>query len=175
MKTIESSKGFVLIIALIACIILSALAVLVITLSTGDLKTTVVILGGKKATAAVESGYHILAQPPARYTNSFNRDFCTFAGNTYVTNCTNLTFNTWLDVDAANMQGAQYRIIAVAQQVLMPPVPPYTPTDVGFGSPRFVVRLEGRDRTYSSTTQIDAGIAYGPVFVGTGGTGTGYQ
>jgi hypothetical protein len=49
----------------------------------------------------------------------------------------------------------------------MPPLTVYY-TDASWGKPRYAAQLEGRDRTYRSTMQIDAGIAYGPVFIGTG-------
>jgi len=42
---INSEKGFALVLALIACLILVALGALVINLSTGDLKTSGQILG----------------------------------------------------------------------------------------------------------------------------------
>ena len=44
---INSEKGFALVLALIACLILVALGALVINLSTGDLKTSGQILGEK--------------------------------------------------------------------------------------------------------------------------------
>ena len=178
MKMINSSEGFVLVVALIACIILSALAVLVITLSTGDLRTTVVILGGKKAMAAAESGYHNFAQSPVKYPNSFNPDSCTFAGNDYVTNCTNLTFNSWQDVDTANMPGAQYEITGVAKNISMPDIT-IVATETVWKMKRYTVQLGGRDRTYNSTMQVNVGVAYGPLPTGSGnlgGTGGGgYQ
>ena len=154
MKNINSSKGFVLVAALIACVILSALSILVVTLSTGDLKTTVVILGGKKATASTESGYYV-------FTQSFDPLKCTFIANNFVTACTNLAFGGWQNVDAANIPGAQYRLIGVAKNNMPPIMEAGYPSD--WGMVRYDAQLEGRDTTYNSKMQMDMGVAYGPV------------
>ena len=53
---INSEKGFALLLALIACVILVALGALVIYLSTGDLQTSGSILGNKRAMLAAEKG-----------------------------------------------------------------------------------------------------------------------
>ena len=53
---INSEKGFALVLALIACLILVALGALVIYLSTGDLTTSGSILGNKRAMLAAEKG-----------------------------------------------------------------------------------------------------------------------
>ena len=59
---INSEKGFALLLALIACVILVALGALVINLSTGDLKTSGQILGEKRAMLAAEKGVGRLIQ-----------------------------------------------------------------------------------------------------------------
>jgi Tfp pilus assembly protein PilX len=53
---INSEKGFALLLALIACVILVALGALVINLSIGDIKTSGSILGNKRAMLAAEKG-----------------------------------------------------------------------------------------------------------------------
>ncbi|HOG10080.1 MAG TPA: hypothetical protein PLD26_06085, partial [Smithella sp.] len=52
----KNEKGFALVAALIACLILLALGMLVINMSTGDLFTTSAVIGNKKSLAAAESG-----------------------------------------------------------------------------------------------------------------------
>jgi Tfp pilus assembly protein PilX len=59
---INSEKGFALVLALIACLILVALGALVINLSIGDLKTSGQILGEKRAMLAAEKGVGRLIQ-----------------------------------------------------------------------------------------------------------------
>jgi Tfp pilus assembly protein PilX len=59
---INSEKGFALLLALIACVILVALGALVINLSIGDIKTSGSILGNKRAMLAAEKGVNRLIQ-----------------------------------------------------------------------------------------------------------------
>lgn len=57
-KILKSEGGFVLIAAIIACVMLMALALLAMNLSTGDLRTTSSVVGEKRAFSAAESGVH---------------------------------------------------------------------------------------------------------------------
>jgi Tfp pilus assembly protein PilX len=57
-KRPSSEKGFALATALMACAILFALAMLIIQLSTGDLKVSSRNVGDKKALSAAETGIH---------------------------------------------------------------------------------------------------------------------
>ena len=57
-KRASSEKGFALATALMACAILFALAMLIIQLSTGDLKVSGSNVGDKKALSAAETGAH---------------------------------------------------------------------------------------------------------------------
>ncbi len=58
----NSERGFALVVALIACMILIALGALIMTLSTGDIKTSSQILGQKRAMIAAEKGVQRLIQ-----------------------------------------------------------------------------------------------------------------
>jgi len=58
----NSERGFALVVALIACMILIALGALIMTLSTGDIKTSSQIIGQKKAMIAAEKGVQRLIQ-----------------------------------------------------------------------------------------------------------------
>lgn len=78
---INSEKGFALVLALIACLILVALGALVINLSTGDLKTSGQILGEKRAMLAAEKGV-------GRLIKAFNDN--AGAGNVIVTTADDL-------------------------------------------------------------------------------------
>ena len=56
-RRLSSEKGFALVTAILACVILFALAMLILQLSTGDLRVSAKSVGDKKAMAAAETGY----------------------------------------------------------------------------------------------------------------------
>ncbi len=149
-KNIKSQKGFILLVAVIACAILAALGVLVISLSTGDLRTSVSTVGEKKALGAVESGYHIMTQTFDPLATSFG---------------IGLILNNWTYVDAANDPGSKYKITNVALSTFAPlPPPGYSmESSQGWGMARYDVTVMGENSTYSTNAQIDVGVGYGPV------------
>ena len=55
-KILSSEKGFILLTAILACVILLALAILIINLSTSDLRVSSKTVGEKKAMSAAEAG-----------------------------------------------------------------------------------------------------------------------
>ena len=57
----KNSKGFALVAALLANLILLAVGVLALNLSTGDIRGSMKVVGDKKAFNAAEAGYHWLA------------------------------------------------------------------------------------------------------------------
>jgi type II secretory pathway pseudopilin PulG len=154
MKIIKSQRGFILIVALIACVILAALGVLVISLSTGDQKTSSATLGEKRALGAFESGFHTI-------TRSFDASIPPLYG---------LTLSTWQNVDPVNAPGAQYSISKVATSKY-PPVQCFW-YSLGFELTRFDLTMAGRDTTYNSQINVDMGAGYGPVYAPSGGAGT---
>jgi len=151
-KIINSERGFALIAAILACLILMALAMLVISLSTGDLKTTSTIVGDKKSLSAVESGVHRLSQ--------------TFDPSSTA----NLGCSTsWQNVDATNDPGSQYRYSAATASSMAPlPLAGYSmEAGQGWGMTRYTVSVEGQNTTYNTKAQVDIGLGYGPVPTGT--------
>lgn len=58
----NSEEGFALIAAIMACMILLALGLLVISLSTQDIKVSVKIVGDKRSLAAAEEGIHAITK-----------------------------------------------------------------------------------------------------------------
>jgi len=150
-KESSSEGGFALVAAIIACLILMALAMLVISLSTGDLRTTSAVVGGKRALLAAESGVHNLTQ-------AFDPGGVNFG-----------LLSNWQNVNAANDPGSQYRYISSAASTLPPmPLPGYSvEAGRGWGMTRFNIVVEGRNTTYSSQMQIGVGVGYGPVRIGT--------
>ena len=57
-RGLSSQKGFILLTALLACVVLFALTFLIIDLSTSDLKISSQTVGQKKAMIAAEAGIH---------------------------------------------------------------------------------------------------------------------
>jgi hypothetical protein len=152
---ISSARGFALVAAILACLILMALAILVISLSTGDLRTSATVVGDKKSLAAVESGIQKLSQ---------NFDPSATAANFGLGAST-----TWQNVDATNDPGSQYRYSASAAST-MPPLPlaGYSmEAGQGWGMARYNITVEGQNTNYNTRAQVDVGIGYGPVPTGT--------
>jgi hypothetical protein len=85
---INNEKGFALLAAIIASLILMAVGVLVINMSTGDLRASSVTVGDKKVLAATESGIHRLIQDfnpdPATWTAANNYTSTGSCGSAYI-------------------------------------------------------------------------------------------
>ena len=62
LRLINSEKGFALVAAIMACLILLALGTLVVALSTQDIRVSVKIVGDKRSLAAAEEGISNLCQ-----------------------------------------------------------------------------------------------------------------
>jgi len=158
--TLSNEKGFALIAAIIACLILLAVGLLVINMSTGDLRSSVVTVGDKKALAATESGIHRLIQ-------DFNPDPATWTeANNYVTtaNCTATTptYNIWRQISSGTDANTQYAVCAPTISDL-PPVSVAGSAIDEWAMMRYNASLVGRNTSYNSLTKVDIGIGYGPV------------
>jgi len=144
-------EGFALVAALIATILLMAIGVLVIYLSTQDLRTSSHVIGDKKALAAVDTGVHQVSVNfnPSNLSSSF--------------------YNTWTSVDTTNDPYTQYYVNAPTLLALPPyPITGYSmQVGQGWGIVRYSVTINGRNTIYNSSVQITEGIGYGPVSMGT--------
>ena len=151
---IRNDAGFVLIAALMTIWILTAVGVLVFTVTTQDVRISSRMVGEKKAFFATEAGVHTLSQQfdPLNLTDS----------NKY---------NKIIPVDPTGDPGSKYRIGA-------PEVPIKGPTAIAlpgyavgggqqWGSTRFVATVTGSNDRYASTIEVTAGVGYGPVEVST--------
>jgi hypothetical protein len=138
---INSEKGFALVLALIACLILVALGALVINLSTGDLKTSGQILGEKRAMLAAEKGV-------GRVIQEFN------AGT-----IPTITQYTWAD-DLAVDPNSTYKIdqpVLTAAQSMVGYAPPW-------GMATYSINVTGGNTAYSDKlVTIGVGLGYGPI------------
>ena len=149
-KRESSEKGFALATALMACAILFALAMLIIQLSTGDLRVSVRNVGEKKASIAAEAGIQQLltnfdpASPPA-------------ASN--------------IPVDTVNAPGSVYSFTAPAPPATGPAYAPMKGYSIGggqqWGQRRYVGSVTGQNTNYNSSVTIDVGMGYGPIEIST--------
>jgi hypothetical protein len=112
---LAGEKGFALVAAIIACLILLAVGMLVIGLSTKDLRSSSLTVGGNKSLAAVESGTHRLVQ-------DFNPDSTTWtAANNYTTNCAATTPTyVWRAIADGVDANTQYAVCAPVKSGLPP-------------------------------------------------------
>jgi hypothetical protein len=157
--TLRNEKGFALLAAIIASLILLAVALLIINMSVGDLKASSMTVGNKKALVATESGIHQLIK-------DFSTDPTTWTtANNYTTDCvTNPTNPTyiWRSIPGGTDTNTKFAICTPAVSS-MPTlnVPGFA---IGqWGYVRFDVSVVGENTTYGSKNQIDVGIGYGPV------------
>jgi hypothetical protein len=151
-RRLSSEKGFALITAIMACVILFALAMLIINLSTGDLRVSARSVGDKKAMSAAETGIH-------RAMQSFNPQ--------------NLaaTVVAGVQVDPANDPASVYTIGAPAAPATGPLFLPLEGYSIGggqtWGQRRYEMNVEGRNTAYGTRMNIRTGVGYGPVEVST--------
>lgn len=149
-KRPSSEKGFALVTALMACAILFALAMLIIQLSTGDLKVSARSVGDKKASIAAEAGVQ-------KVLSSFDPE--------------NRPSATTVAVDATNAPGSVYSFSAPAPPTSGPAFAPMTGYSIGggqsWGQTRYGTTITGRNTRYDASVQVDVGIGYGPVEIST--------
>lgn len=151
-KILSSEKGFILVTAIMACMILLALTMLIIQLSTGDLRISSQTVGQRKAESAAETGIHRMIQ-------GFNPQNLAASAATAV------------QVDATNDPNSVYTISTPTLPSSGPVFLPMSGYSIGggqtWGQRRFVVNVEGRNTTYNTSVNIQTGIGYGPVEIST--------
>ena len=145
-------KGFALITAILAIMILMALGFLAVSVTTGDLKITVRVVGEKKALSAAETGIHRLMQnfDPANMT---------------------ATQVTSAQVNAEGDPGSRYTISSVGRPAAGPDALPLKGYSIGggqqWGQRRYVGSVTGVNTSYNSSVTIDVGMGYGPIEITT--------
>jgi len=145
-------KGFALVTAILAIMILMALGFLALSVATGDLKITTHVVGEKKALIAAETGIHRLMQ------------------NFDPVNLTGAQVNNAL-VNSAVDQNSRYTISAIGTPTGGPEMLPLKGYTIGggqqWGQRRYVGSVTGENTKYSSSVQIDVGMGYGPIEITT--------
>ncbi len=141
----NSEKGFALIAAIMACLLLLALGMLVISLSTQDIRVSVRIVGDKRSLAAAEEGIHSLCQAfdPKSPVNAP-------VLKTRADGVSNYTIN-YPTTDPLHGRNAI-------------PLPGF---DIGsgtvWGDVIQIVDVTGRSTAYTTQVTIGVGLGYGPV------------
>ncbi|HVO67329.1 MAG TPA: hypothetical protein VMT12_12680 [Syntrophales bacterium] len=141
----NSEKGFALVAAIMACLILLALGTLVIALSTQDIRVSVKIVGDKRSLASVEEGIQSLCQTfdPQSPINAP-------ATTTRADGKSNYTINypaTPPTTGPINLRRPGYDLVGGKV----------------YGDRRYNISVTGRSTEYSTQVTIGVGLGYGPV------------
>jgi hypothetical protein len=147
----DNEKGFVLLAAIIACLILLAVGMLVINMTAGNLFISAETVGNKKAFAAAESGILIAMQ-----------DFK--AGSENWTDTNNYTQDCSASLDSAGFlwrtintgADAKTKFITCRPSSIRPPIPIYG--DAGVSLCIYDEMIIGRNTSYNSLAKVDIGI-----------------
>ncbi len=152
MAPINSQKGFALVAAIMAMMVLTAVGLLAFALSTQDIRISSRLVGEKKAFSAVEAGIH-------RFTLSFDP-----------ANLNGSAVNN-VQVDPGNDPTSLYTIGLPTRPLSGPgslPLPGYA---IGggqqWGQERFNNRVSGTNTRYNSFVQVDIGAGFGPIEIST--------
>jgi Tfp pilus assembly protein PilX len=147
-----SKSGFALIAALLAIWILTAVGILVFTISTQDIRISSRVIGEKKAFSAAEAGIH-------RFMQSF--DPATLAASA-VSN---------VQVDSTNDPDSRYTVGTPFRPTSGPASVPLVGYAIGggqqWGQERFNAAVSGTNTRYNSLVQVNIGAGYGPVEIST--------
>jgi Tfp pilus assembly protein PilX len=152
MKHINSKKGFAIVAALLAMMVLTAVGLLAFTLSTQDTRISSRLIGEKKAFSATEAGIH-------RFTLTF--DPTALAGSVVAPT----------QVDPANDPTSLYSIGLPTRPATGPGVLPLTGYAIGggqqWGQERFNDTITGTNTRYNSMLQVNLGAGFGPIEIST--------
>jgi len=151
----QGEKGFALIAALLVFWVLTALGMLVFSVTTQDVRVSSRTVGERKAFLAAESAIHRLTQnfDPANPGSSS-------ASNAVVDSNTGGDPNTKYSIGPGSELGGWNPTYGPGGV----PIPGYEPN---WGRKRFVARVTGTNTAYNSSLQIDTGIGFGPVDITT--------
>ncbi len=145
----KGEKGFSLVTAILAIMILMALGFLAISVPTNDLMITSRIVGEKKAMNAAETGIQVL-------TRNFTPE--------------NLTGSTG-GADATNDPASSYTIGTASSPSSGADSLPLKGYSIGggqqWGQKIYNVSVTGQNTSYGSSVQINVGLGYGPVEITT--------
>jgi len=147
----NSEAGFALIAAIMACLILLAMGMLVISLSTQDIRVSVKIVGDKRALAAADTGINDLAQ-------SFDPQSTTCCGAPTAPKNTGGSSNYII----------KYPTTRPTVGAMTIPLAGYSMSGgQRWGQSRYNVDVVGTNTEHNTQVTISVGIGYGPVEMST--------
>jgi hypothetical protein len=153
MERRRNERGFALVAALLANLILLAVGIIAINLSTSDIRISMKSVGDKKAVNAAEAGLHWL---------TVNFDVATYAG----------LVNVEHQVDTGGDPNTRYVITRIDEPTTGPAqitLPGYNMAigSGGWGLARYDADITGTNSAYSTSVSITVGLGHGPVETGT--------
>ena len=152
MERRRNERGFALIAALLANLILLAVGIIALNLSTGDIRISMRSVGDKKAVNAAEAGLHWL---------TVNFDAATYTS----------LVNTTSTVTAGVDNSTRYTINSIAEPTTGPAQIPLPGFSIGgsqtWGQARYDARITGENTAFNTSVTIDVGLGHGPVEMGT--------
>ena len=154
--TIRKEAGFALIAALLTVWILTALGLLIFTVTTQDVRVSSRLVGEKKAFFAAEAGVHNLAllfEP----LEVIQKDTAKL----------NLKYEKTTPTDTTKDSNSKYTIGTPTIPKWGPGSVPVPGSEAGQGAFRFLVQVNGTNAKYGSVVQVGVGIGFGPVNVTT--------
>jgi Tfp pilus assembly protein PilX len=150
--SVRSRNGFAMVAALLSIMVLTAVGLLVFTVSTQDVRISGRVVGEEKAFSAAEAGIH-------RFVQSFD------PGNLSGSAVSNV------QVDPANDPDSRYTIGLPARPTSGPAAVPLPGYAIGggqqWGQERFNVGITGTNTKYNSLAQLSIGAGFGPVEIST--------
>jgi competence protein ComGC len=155
--TLRNEKGFALLAALIASLILLAVGMLVINMSAGNLISSSSSVGNKKAFSAVQSGVY-------RFAENFTMDPTTWTTANGYYNCpANFTagnINTWQSASTVDTN-TQFVICMPVPDPNKPPIPCQGGGDWYYIF--YAVTVAGQNTSNNSFEKVDVGVGFGCV------------
>ena len=152
----KGQEGFALIAALLVFWILTALGMLVFSMTTQDVRVSSRTVGERKAFSGAESGLNYLIQN-FDWANSSN----------YTTSADGVVVDATADGDPRTKYAIQAASVPASGPAGVP-IPGYS---IGggetWGRQRYTVSVKGMNTAYKSTMQINVGVGYGPVDIST--------
>jgi hypothetical protein len=146
----KDRRGFALVTAILAIMILLALGYLAINVTTGDLKITSRVVGEKKALSAAETGIHRIMQNFVPGTSSLEGT---------------------AQVDPATDPDSRYTISGIGLPAFGPAMRPLVGYAIGggqqWGQRCYNAQVQGENTRYDSSVQIGVGMGYGPIEIST--------
>jgi len=151
-KKTRHERGFALIAALLANLVLLAVGIVALNISTQDIRVSMKVLGDKKALNAAEAGIHRLTQvfDPGNLTAPVSTTF------------------TQVDTGTGADSGTKYKVTNLWQSTGLGSAPiqmaGYSSGGaVAWGMQRYDATVQGNNDTYSASVTVQVGLGFGPV------------